>query len=83
MGYKLIESVTAIVPVIVGDTAKAIRLAGEMLKRNVLITGFGFPVVPEGTARLRAQVSAVHTQEQLDTALAAFEALRGEVGDAP
>ncbi len=83
MGYKLIESVTAIVPVIVGDTAKAIRLAGEMLKHNVLITGFGFPVVPEGTARLRAQVSAVHTQEQLDTALAAFEALRGEVVDAP
>jgi len=79
LGYKPIESVTAIVPIIVGDTAKAIRLAKQMLRHDVLITGFGFPVVPEGTARLRAQVSAAHTREHLDKALAAFDALKGEV----
>ena len=78
LGYSPIESVTAIVPVIVGETAKAIRLAKEMLKHGVLITGFGFPVVPEGTARLRAQVSAAHEREHLDAALAAFDALKEE-----
>jgi glycine C-acetyltransferase len=83
LGYRPIESPTAIVPVIVGDTAKAIRLAKAMLQHNVLITGFGFPVVPEGTARLRAQVSAAHTKEHLDLALAAFEALKADaLGDA-
>ncbi len=70
LGYELIESPTAIIPIIVGETAKAIFLAKEMLKYDVLITGFGFPVVPEGTARLRAQVSAVHTAEQLDKVFA-------------
>ncbi len=77
LGYSPIESVTAIVPVIVGETARAIRLAKEMLTHGVLITGFGFPVVPEGTARLRAQVSAAHEREHLDAALAAFDALKG------
>ena len=76
LGYSPIESVTAIIPVMVGETAKAIRLANEMLKRDVLITGFGFPVVPEGTARLRAQVSAAHEKVHLDEALAAFDALK-------
>ena len=78
LGYSPIESVTAIVPVIVGETAKAIRLAKEMLNHGVLITGFGFPVVPEGTARLRAQVSAAHEKGHLDKALAAFDALKGD-----
>ena len=79
LGYKPIESCTAIVPIIVGETSKAISLAKEMLKYDVLITGFGYPVVPEGTARLRAQVSAAHEKEHLDKALAAFEALRKQV----
>ena len=51
----------------------------EMLGHGVLITGFGFPVVPEGTARLRAQVSSAHSGADLEAALRAFEALRGEV----
>ena len=79
MGYKTIESTTAIVPIIVGDTAKAIALAREMLGHGVLITGFGFPVVPEGAARLRAQVSAAHSKEQLDQCLAVFEKLKAKV----
>lgn len=79
LGYKALESCTAIVPIIVGDTAKAISLAKAMLDYDVLITGFGFPVVPEGTARLRAQVSAAHTRENLDKALAGFKALKSRV----
>ena len=80
LGYRPLESETAIIPVIVGDTAKAIRLAKEMLGHGVLITGFGFPVVPEGTARLRAQVSAAHEKSHLDKALAAFEMVKKEMG---
>ena len=78
-GYEVLDSPSAILPIIVGETGKAIRLADQMLGHGVLITGFGFPVVPEGTARLRAQVSAAHTRGHLDKVLAAFDALRGEV----
>ena len=73
LGYKVIQSPTAIMPIIVGDTARAIRLAKAMLNEGVLITGFGYPVVPEGTARLRAQVSSVHTRNHLDIVLKAFK----------
>jgi len=78
IGYEVIESPTAIVPIIVGDTARAIRMAQRMLEYDILITGFGYPVVPEGAARLRAQVSAAHSRDCLDKALKAFEALREE-----
>ncbi|MDY7009359.1 MAG: glycine C-acetyltransferase [Planctomycetota bacterium] len=81
LGYEVLQSPTAILPIIVGDTAKALRLADAMLTHGVLITGFGFPVVPEGTARLRAQVSSVHTRNHLDQALKAFEAIRSETGN--
>ncbi|MFW6164419.1 MAG: glycine C-acetyltransferase [Planctomycetota bacterium] len=77
--YEVLDSPSAIVPIIVGETDKAIRLADRMLDHGVLITGFGYPVVPEGTARLRAQVSAAHTRNHLDKVLAAFDALRPEV----
>ena len=76
LGYDALESPSAIIPIIVGDTALAIRLSKEMLKHDIMITGFGFPVVPEGTARLRAQISAAHTKENLDKALKAFEKLK-------
>ncbi|MBN2456018.1 MAG: glycine C-acetyltransferase [Sedimentisphaerales bacterium] len=78
LGYQVIESPTAIIPVIVGQTAKAIRLANKMLEHNILITGFGYPVVPEGTARLRAQVSAAHDKAHLDKALMVFKELKKE-----
>ncbi len=81
LGYEVLQSPTAILPIIVGDTAKALRLADAMLANGVLITGFGFPVVPEGAARLRAQVSSVHTRNHLDQALKAFDAIRSEAGD--
>ena len=72
-GFKPIEGATPIIPVILGETAKAIEMSRLLLDEGVFVTGFGFPVVPKGEARVRCQVSAAHTREDLDQALAAFE----------
>lgn len=79
LGYETLESPSAIIPVIVGETAKAIALSKKMMEYSVMITGFGSPVVPEGTARLRAQISAAHTHENMEKALAAFEAVKDSI----
>jgi glycine C-acetyltransferase len=71
-GVKVREGVHPIVPIIVGDTAKAIAMSAELLDRGVYVSGFGFPVVPQGQARLRCQISAAHTREHLDRAVAAI-----------
>jgi glycine C-acetyltransferase len=63
------EGIHPIVPVIVGDTAKAIAMSKELLNRGVYVSGFGYPVVPQGHARLRCQISAAHTREHLDRAI--------------
>jgi glycine C-acetyltransferase len=73
LGFKPLPGETPIVPVIVGETAFAIRLSQELLDEGVFVTGFGFPVVPQGQARVRCQVSAAHTRDHLDRALAAFQ----------
>jgi glycine C-acetyltransferase len=73
LGFKPLPGETPIVPVIVGETAFAIRLSEELLEEGVFVTGFGFPVVPQGQARVRCQVSAAHTRDHLDRALAAFQ----------
>ena len=80
MGYKPLEGESAIIPIIVGDTAFAIAISDKLLQRGVFVTGFGFPVVPEGTARIRVQISAKLTKEEMDRALAAFEEVGREVG---
>lgn len=59
---------SAIVPVILGETATAIKIAGDLLKQGIFVTGFGFPVVPEGEARLRFQISYAHSRQQLEEA---------------
>ncbi len=71
-GFSVLESPTAICPIIVHDTAKAIRLSRELLDLGVFVIGFGYPVVPEGHARLRVQISAAHERHHLD---ALFKAL--------
>jgi glycine C-acetyltransferase len=68
LGLQPLEGESAVVPVIVGETATAIRLAGELLDKGIFVTGFGFPVVPEGEARLRFQVSYAHTEAELEEA---------------
>ena len=79
LGYKVLESPTAILPIIVGETATAIRLSERLLTMGVFVVGFGFPVVPEGAARLRVQMSAAHTDEHISKALDAFGKLKAEI----
>lgn len=71
-GVKVREGIHPIVPIIIGDTAKAISMSQELLRRGVYVSGFGFPVVPQGQARLRCQISAAHTREHLDRAINAI-----------
>ncbi|HXG43278.1 MAG TPA: glycine C-acetyltransferase [Gemmatimonadales bacterium] len=71
-GFKPLPGETPIIPVILGDTAKAIRMSNELLEEGVFVTGFGYPVVPQGQARIRCQISAGHTRDDLDQALQAI-----------
>ncbi|TNE39479.1 MAG: glycine C-acetyltransferase [Alphaproteobacteria bacterium] len=73
LGLNPLEGDSAVVPVIVGETATAIRLAGELLEEGIFVTGFGFPVVPEGEARLRFQISAAHTEIELEETAKALQ----------
>jgi glycine C-acetyltransferase len=74
-GVTVREGTHPIVPIIIGDTAKAISMSQELLRRGVYVSGFGFPVVPQGQARLRCQISAAHTREHLDRAIDAIVAV--------
>ncbi|MBV9491908.1 MAG: glycine C-acetyltransferase [Verrucomicrobia bacterium] len=69
-----------IVPVMIGDAALSQRVADRLLERGVYVVGFFYPVVPHGTARIRTQVSAAHTDDDLEFALRQFAAVRDEIG---
>lgn len=71
-GFDLVKGDTAIVPVMIYDEPMAIRFADELLKEGVYVIGFVFPVVPRSKARIRVQLSAAHTFEQVDKTVAAF-----------
>jgi glycine C-acetyltransferase len=71
-GFNPLAGDTPIVPIIVGETADAIRMSEMLLDEGIFVTGFGFPVVPQGTARLRCQISAAHTRDDLDHAVRAI-----------
>ena len=73
LGFTPLPGETPIVPVILGETAKAIQLSDLLLAEGVFVTGFGYPVVPQGHARVRCQLSAAHTRDDLDFALRAFQ----------
>jgi glycine C-acetyltransferase len=75
-GYRPLDGEAAIIPIIVGETAAAIALSERLLDEGVFVTGFGFPVVPEGTARIRVQMSAALEDEHLERALDAFRRVR-------
>ena len=66
-----------------GDAAVATNMANELLKRGIYVIGFSYPVVPQGQARIRIQVSAAHTDEQLDRAIAAFTEVGKQLGVLP
>src|SRR5215831_10505353 len=71
-GFQIPHGTHPIVPVIVGDTAKALSMGKALFEEGVYVSGFGFPVVPQGQARLRCQVSAAHERADLDRAVEAF-----------
>jgi glycine C-acetyltransferase len=80
LGFKPMPGETPIIPVILGETAHAIRMSELLLDEGVFVTGFGYPVVPQGQARVRCQVSAAHTRADLDEALAAFTKVGRRLG---
>jgi glycine C-acetyltransferase len=75
-GFDVLESPTAILPIIVHDTAKAIAWSKRLLELGVFVIGFGYPVVPEGHARLRVQISAAHEREHIDKLVASLKKLK-------
>ena len=80
LGFKPLPGETPIVPVILGETAQAIRMSEALLNEGVFVTGFGYPVVPQGHARIRCQLSAAHTRDDLDFALSAFRMVGTKLG---
>ena len=80
LGFKPVPGTTPIVPVILGETAQAIRMSELLLEEGVFVTGFGYPVVPQGQARVRCQLSAGHSRDDLDFALSAFRRVGAQLG---
>ena len=78
-GLKIKPGNHPILPVMLGDAALASRMADMLLERDIYVIGFSFPVVPQGQARIRIQVSAAHTQEQLDKEARAFASVAKEL----
>src|SRR5699024_5397700 len=78
-GFELLEGEHAIVPVMFGDAALATKVADAMLERGVYVTAFSFPVVPRGQARIRVQLSAAHSEADIEACVAAFVAARDQV----
>jgi glycine C-acetyltransferase len=74
-GFEVLDSPTAICAIIVGDTARAIAMSKRLLELSVYVIGFGYPVVPEGTARLRIQLSAAHELAHIDSLVGALKKL--------
>jgi glycine C-acetyltransferase len=79
-GFDLVKGNTAIVPVMIYDAPLAVKFADELLKEGVYVIGFVFPVVPRGKARIRVQLSAAHTTEQVDLAVEAFVKVGKKLG---
>lgn len=79
-GFKPLAGETPIVPIIIGETADAIAMSDALLDEGIFVTGFGFPVVPHGTARIRCQVSAAHSREDLEFAVEVFKKVGRRLG---
>jgi glycine C-acetyltransferase len=79
LGFDILPGDHPIVPVMIGDAARATRMADLLLEKGIYVIGFSYPVVPAGKARIRVQVSAAHSREDLQTAATAFAAVRDEM----
>jgi glycine C-acetyltransferase len=83
LGFRLIDGNHPIIPVMLGDAALAASMADRLLAEGVYVVGFSYPVVPEGQARIRVQMSAGHTRDELELAIAAFAKVGKELGIIP
>lgn len=83
LGFRLVPGHHPIIPVMLGAAELATRMAERLLEEDIYVIGFSFPVVPKGQARIRVQMSAAHTQEQLERALLAFETVGRELNVIP
>lgn len=79
-GFNIKEGVHPIVPIMLGDAVLAQQMAARMLEKGVYVIGFFYPVVPKGTARIRVQISAAHSKEDLDFAVEKFAEVKKEMG---
>ena len=79
-GFTVKPGPTPILPVMFGDAAVAVKMAEALLAKGIYVVAFSYPVVPSGQARIRLQVSAAHTPEQIERAIAAFAAAGTELG---
>jgi len=79
-GFQIAPGEHPIVPVMLSDATVATRLADWLLERGIYVVGFSFPVVPQGKARIRVQVSAAHTPDELERAAALFAAGKRKLG---
>lgn len=76
LGFSILPGEHPIVPIMIGDAAKATQMADAMLKKGIYVIGFSYPVVPQGKARIRVQISAAHTREDLEFAVQSFKEVR-------
>lgn len=79
-GFKINPNTHAIIPIMIGDAEKAQRMAARLLEKGVYVIGFSYPVVPKGAARIRTQISAAHSMEDLDFAVEKFTETKEEFG---
>ncbi|MFW0097000.1 MAG: glycine C-acetyltransferase [Coxiella endosymbiont of Haemaphysalis qinghaiensis] len=80
LGFQLVPGNHPIIPVMLGDAQLSKKMADQLLKEGIYVIGFSYPIVPIGKARIRVQMSAIHTQEQLDRAIDAFKRLGKKLG---
>jgi len=80
LGFRIVPGDHPIIPVLLGDAALATRMADRLLQEGIYVIGFSYPVVPKGRARIRVQMSAAHTHEQLERAVSAFAKVGRELG---
>ena len=79
-GFEIKEGIHPIVPIMLGDAVLAQKMAARLLEKGIYIIGFFYPVVPKGTARIRVQISAAHSKEDLDFAVEKFSEVKKEMG---
>jgi len=79
-GFEIKEGIHPIVPIMLGDAVLSQKMAARLLEKGIYVIGFFYPVVPKGTARIRVQISAAHSKEDLDFAVEKFSETKKEMG---